>query len=193
MSETFTVKQQLREKIQAVLKKTSSEERQVWSGQIVKRLQELSLEENAGIVTAFYPLSFEVDIKAFLRWLPKTHPTQKLALPYLNPKTKIMEFREVDDIDTLTLNSFEIAEPDTSCARVPFQDIKTMLIPGLAFDRSGNRLGRGQAYFDQTLALMPKNVRKIGICFEVQVLEHVLTEKHDVAMNEVITEKGCYS
>ena len=67
------------------------------------------------------------------------------------------------------------------------QGKKVILVPGLAFDRNGGRMGFGKGYYDRLLE--SSNAVKIGLCYDFQILEKIPTESHDVPMNFVITEK----
>ena len=70
----------------------------------------------------------------------------------------------------------------------PFTDyhsISVALVPGMAFDAAGHRLGRGRGYYDRFLSAHPP-LYKIGVCFPFQRVAEVPSEEHDVAMNEVI-------
>lgn len=78
---------------------------------------------------------------------------------------------------------FGIMEP-TGMRCEALEDVELILVPGIAFDRAGNRLGRGKGYYDKILKKTP--AWKIGICFDFQVLEKVPCEIHDVKMDEVI-------
>ncbi|MGZ3690206.1 MAG: 5-formyltetrahydrofolate cyclo-ligase [Pseudobdellovibrio sp.] len=70
---------------------------------------------------------------------------------------------------------------------VSTEQISGFVIPGLAFDRAGYRLGRGKGYYDQTL--YRNNKKKIGVCFETAFCENVPHESHDLVCNQIITEK----
>lgn len=68
------------------------------------------------------------------------------------------------------------------------EDIDLFIIPGRAFSNDGKRLGRGKGYYDRFLAQKQyKKSKKVGICFDFQVLENIPTNKHDVSMNKIIT------
>lgn len=67
---------------------------------------------------------------------------------------------------------------------------KALLVPGLAFSRDGNRLGRGAGFYDRYLAGFAG--MKIGLCFEEQVLSNVVTENHDIAVDCVITDENIF-
>jgi len=79
--------------------------------------------------------------------------------------------------------SFGILEP-TGTEIVDPNDIEVAIVPGVAFDMEGNRLGRGKGFYDSLL--QNKNIYKIGVCFEFQLLEKVATSPHDIPMDKVI-------
>lgn len=63
-----------------------------------------------------------------------------------------------------------------------------IVVPGMAFDGSGHRLGRGKGYYDRFLSRVPNNIYKIGVCFPFQMVEDVPSESTDILMDEVICE-----
>ena len=65
--------------------------------------------------------------------------------------------------------------------------IDLILVPGVAFDASGNRLGRGKGYYDKILR--QTDAYKLGVCFAFQLLEQIPTEPHDVKMDRVVASK----
>ena len=78
---------------------------------------------------------------------------------------------------------FHILEPDAP----PYEgDLDLIVVPGMAFDRAGHRLGRGKGYYDRFLAKYP-DVQTIGICFDFQLLDSIPTEPHDRPVGEVIS------
>ena len=82
------------------------------------------------------------------------------------------------------ISSYGIMEPQD----IPFGDydkIDLAIIPGMAFDRSGNRLGRGKGYYDRFLSQVPA-LYKIGICFPFQIVDQVPTNENDVRMDEIV-------
>ena len=60
------------------------------------------------------------------------------------------------------------------------------VIPGMAFDSNGNRLGRGKGYYDRFLSMLPARIYKIGVCFDFQKFEHIPTATNDIQMDCVI-------
>lgn len=68
-----------------------------------------------------------------------------------------------------------------------------VMVPGVAFDRNGGRLGNGAGYYDRLLKSVRADAVLIGVCFESQLVEQVVTEVHDVSMDIVMTEKTLYA
>ena len=99
------------------------------------------------------------------------------------------------DLELLAYNSqclktgaFGIEEPTGSLVE-NLHEIGLSIIPGVAFDRSGNRLGRGKGYYDRALTRLQSY--RIGVCFQFQLLPHIPVEATDLPMDEVWTEQGC--
>ena len=86
--------------------------------------------------------------------------------------------------DDMAEGAFHIMEP-TTAAFTDLAQIDTVLVPGVAFDAAGHRLGRGRGYYDRFLATCPP-VKKVGICFPFQRVAEVPFEGHDIVMDEVI-------
>lgn len=100
-----------------------------------------------------------------------------------------MCFAEVRDWSELSPNRFGILQPAREGARVlPTDSIPLFLVPGLAFDRAGRRLGYGLGFYDRALAGADAEAVKVGLAFTIQILDHVPTVAHDVPMDLVATE-----
>jgi 5-formyltetrahydrofolate cyclo-ligase len=84
---------------------------------------------------------------------------------------------------------FRVREPKSSCVKIPPDKIGLALVPGVAFDLRGNRLGRGRGFYDRLLA----EVRgvKCGIAFEKQIVEIIPAAAHDVRMDFILTPACC--
>ena len=95
-----------------------------------------------------------------------------------------MELRRYTGPSDLAQGAYKIMEP-TGEVFDNYTDIDLAVIPGVAFDKDGNRMGRGKGYYDR---LLPKlgNTYKIGICLPFQLVEKIPTDEHDVRMDEVL-------
>lgn len=112
---------------------------------------------------------------------------------YPRVKDGRMEFVEVEKLDHLTISQWHphIREHSSAEARVISpEEIGAILVPGLAFTKTGQRLGRGGGFYDRYLASLPGHTTKIGICFALQIVKTLPTEAHDQQMNAVVTEDG---
>jgi 5-formyltetrahydrofolate cyclo-ligase len=80
-----------------------------------------------------------------------------------------------------------IRQPAEDLPRLPFDQIDAVLVPGVAFDESGARLGYGGGYFDRLLPLLRDDCARIGVAFDEQILEEIPAEEHDAFVDVVVT------
>ena len=132
-------------------------------------------------VMAYWPLSDEVDIRPLIDRLVAEGKT--VVLPKVTGDTTMTLHRYTSRAD-LREGAFHIMEPSGE----PFTDyaaIDVALIPGVAFDAAGRRLGRGRGYYDRFLRQLPC-ARRVGVCFPFQRVAEVPAEPHDVSVDEVV-------
>lgn len=115
-----------------------------------------------------------------------------LILPKVDFKTHTMTLHRVNSIDSLTVSKYGILEP-TDQPEVTIDELDIILAPGVAFDHSCYRLGYGGGFYDQLLAKKRKEVPVIALAFNLQVIEKVPTEPHDIQLDMVITESEVIS
>jgi len=106
------------------------------------------------------------------------------------PLNKIKLFK-VDDIDAETvMGARDIREPDvTICKAMPIERLDIAIIPGLAFDEKGGRIGSGDGYYDRLIPHLPITARKVALAFEEQLLPQINMESHDKYVDIIITEE----
>ena len=109
-----------------------------------------------------------------------------LAYPRVVDGARTLTFHEVPAAE-LVVAHYGIREPRAGVTPIALERIAALVIPGLAFDRDGGRIGWGRGYYDVTLAQTPGALR-IGIAFDCQLVDHVARDPHDVPMNIIITE-----
>lgn len=175
-------KLELRRYIAKLKRQTPLAERKVLSERIMGELEHNDAFIRAGVVLMYYSLPDEVYTHAFIeKWSKK----KKILLPVIKDKTT-MEIREYTGKRDLKEGSFHIWEP-SGALFTDYNAIETVVIPGIAFDESGHRLGRGGGYYDR---LLPKlKAYKLGICFPFQMIDQIPHEDYDIIMDEVITTK----
>jgi 5-formyltetrahydrofolate cyclo-ligase len=97
------------------------------------------------------------------------------------------EFRSIYDLQRGQMN---VWEPKPHCRPVEIAALEIILVPGLAFTRDGLRLGRGGGYYDRLLEHPQCKARRIGIAFDLQIVESIPVEPHDQRVHQIITESG---
>ena len=146
---------------------------------VFARLERTAAFLMADKVLMYHSLPDELSTHAFLRkWGPKKH----FYLPRVNGvNLDILPYDE----QRLELGSFHIEEP-TGDACVDPSEIELIIVPAVAYDRRGNRLGRGKGFYDRLLA--EAKATKIGVGYEFQLLDELPAEPHDIPMDMVITQ-----
>ncbi len=174
-------KKTLRKHIRNLKAVRTEEENRRASEQLMCRIEAHPRFVCAETVLFYHSLPDEVYTHDFIR---KWASRKQILLPVVVGDT--LEIRRFSAETAMNKNAYGIAEP-TGC---PFSDIAHIdlaIIPGMAFDRDGNRLGRGKGYYDRLLScLRNTGVYKIGLCYDFQLLPQVPAEAHDVPMDEVI-------
>ncbi len=118
---------------------------------------------------------------------------QRIAVPYC--EGDLLVCVELHAMSELQVGSFGILEPAYSIREnlsriVAPSKIDVVLVPGVAFDQRGGRLGHGKGYYDRLLEQVRPGCIKIGVAFQCQLVEEVPTEPHDVLMDLIVTEQG---
>ena len=122
-----------------------------------------------------------------------THDIIKKSLGKKNvviPKVMQQEIEPsiIIDFDSLIpAGKFGILEP-IDLMKIAYKNIDLVLVPGIAFDLEGHRIGYGFGYYDKFLKKVPKAV-KIGLCFDFQIVDKIPAEQHDVPVDFIVTEK----
>jgi 5-formyltetrahydrofolate cyclo-ligase len=144
-------------------------------------------ESNIGLL---YISRYEkFDIKDIVQ---KSLDSKKITvLPAFNVEKKIMTLMKIDNIKAdMMVGKNGFLEPDPSqCKTVPYESIDIAIIPGLAFDEKGGRIGIGQGFYDRLIPKLPITSRKVVLAFEEQVVPMVPMESHDKYVDIIITDK----
>lgn len=172
-------KSDIRRKINAMRRMLSEEERQSAASDVFDRLEKTAAFLMADNVLMYHSLPDELSTREFLRkWGAKKH----FFLPRVNGvDLDILPYEE----SRLELGSFHIEEPTGEDTVDPSQ-IELMVIPAVAYDRNGNRLGRGKGFYDRLLS--SAKATKIGVGYEFQLIDSIPVEPHDIPMDMVITQ-----
>jgi 5-formyltetrahydrofolate cyclo-ligase len=112
-----------------------------------------------------------------------------VGAPRVNPATRMLETCAIADPERDLGPGFRgIAEPLQRCAPLPLAAIDWVLVPGVAFDARGHRLGYGGGYYDRLLPLLREDAHRLAGAFELQIADHVPTAPHDRPLDAIVTE-----
>ena len=177
----------LRRRIRAQRDALSSEWREAASAAILQRLHTVPAVELGACVLSYCPFGAEVAIGPLNRAILGRGGT--LLLPRVDPASRLLGIFRVRDLDRdLVPGTWGIPEPDPGrCAPVPDPAPDWILVPGLAFDRAGRRLGYGAGYYDRLLARLP-GVPRIAVAFSIQLVDQIPVDAHDLPVDILVTE-----
>jgi 5-formyltetrahydrofolate cyclo-ligase len=136
-------------------------------------------------VMAYVSKPPEVDTHPFIRELLREG--RRVVVPIIEKETRTLRLSYLRDTTLLVKSTFHVPEPIGNEIPAQASDIQTVIIPLLAFDRRGNRLGYGAGYYDRFLAQNP-GVKKIGVAFSCQETDSVPGDENDVRIDIVVTE-----
>lgn len=171
-------KKELRNHIKALKKQQSKESLLSQSKMILNKLENHKDFIKAKTVMLYSSLPDEVNTHDFIdRWRNE----KKIILPTV-VGDDIIPVELAQDTGFI-IGDFNILEPQNE---VYDGDYDLIIVPGVAFDKDGNRIGRGKGYYDRFLS-KHLDIKRIGICFDFQLIERVPTEDNDIKMHEIIS------
>ena len=140
----------------------------------------------SGVVFTYISFKDEVDTSKLICCLIGIGKT--VAVPVCK-SDGIMEAYEIKGTDGLIKNRYGISEPDIhKSVLVPKNSIDTIIVPGLAFDKNGFRLGYGGGYYDRYLSEHPQ-CRTMAVCHDLQIVDDLPAEEHDIRPDAIVSEE----
>jgi len=174
-------KNELRQTIRELKKQYTSQQMRVFSESILSHLEENVHFKRAQTVLIYSALPDEVQTSSFLQ---KWYTEKLLLLPKV--KGEQLTLHPYEGQESLQIGTFGILEPRTTIFQ-DFERLDLAIIPGMAFDMTGNRLGRGRGFYDRLLIkLRPYNTYIIGVAFPFQILKEIPTNQTDIRMDCVL-------
>jgi 5-formyltetrahydrofolate cyclo-ligase len=150
---------------------------------IQTRVMNMNEFMNARTVAAYYPVGSEVSTLKILSTVLSLK--KHLALPRVEDAYSI-SFSEVNDLDKdLEPGKYKIKEPKNRCSKI--NEMNLVLVPGIAWDKHGHRLGYGKGYYDRYLAGV--TAATVGLAYDFQVLGNIPHGNNDFRVNLIVTEK----
>lgn len=143
--------------------------------------------KNAGCIMLYLPLGNEVDLTKII--IAAFADNKKVILPVTNETTGEITPCEITKVTEYLVGAFGVTEPQNA-KKADESEIDVVVVPGIAFDKKGARVGFGKGCYDSFL----KNVSatKIGVCYDFQLCDDIEVQEHDICMDCIITEKGTF-
>ena len=176
-------KAQIRSKILLRLKTQQEEDRNRKSKFIKNKLLRNKVFRKAKIVMFYIAFGGEVNTEDMIREAQKIGKV--ICVPMCKKDKEIMQPAILENHAKLKLGPYGVCEPATEKLVKP-EHLDLVIVPGLAFDKLGNRLGRGKGYYDRFLGSLSDKTHSIGLAFDFQILPLVPTTKHDVSIKQLI-------
>jgi 5-formyltetrahydrofolate cyclo-ligase len=180
-------KKALRRKIRQLRRNISPVENQEWSSIIQKRLFSLPNYQKARSI--FYYVSLPEEVNTHPMIIQSLTEGKKVIVPVSLLQEKDLLLSEIHHFPEEFYSShYKILEPKPEFIR-PFakEQLDLVILPGLAFDQQGQRLGFGKGYFDHFLQNLPKQIPRIGLAFDFQILPQIPVTDTDQPVQMLIT------
>lgn len=180
------VKAELRKRLRGVRKTAPLEACQERSAKIVATLRELPEVANARSVALFWPIEarHEVDLRALDEWLRARGA--KVAYPAIDAETNDMTFRFVPDVAKMEELGYGFREPPADAPRADVLDV--VVVPAIAVDPTGHRIGYGAGYYDRTLPKYSPPARTIAVIYDWQLVAEIPSTPGDVQVGKIVTD-----
>ncbi|MFO1094525.1 MAG: 5-formyltetrahydrofolate cyclo-ligase [Planctomycetaceae bacterium] len=188
-----TAKQQIREQAHAARRALPDKDER--SARIMDRVLTLPEYDRAATVMFYIDVRAEVRTRAAL---PAALASGKrIVVPWCNAHGELELFR-LESMDELELGMYRILEPRTELRELPNKqvaphELDLILVPGVAFDRTGGRTGHGKGYYDKLLQHARPDAPLVALAFECQIFPEIPMHSHDIFMDQVVTEDAVYT
>jgi 5-formyltetrahydrofolate cyclo-ligase len=181
-------KSELRKQIKQILAGISPEIKAEKSRKICQTIICSREYQQAKVLMLFLSMASEVDTASII--LDAFRSGKTVAVPKVFPSERMMIAVEIRSLETgFQVGKLGVREPAIG-NQVLGEEIELVIVPGLAFDRQGNRLGRGAAYYDRFLADPQMHSLKWAVAFSEQIVDAVPHHEKDVPMDALVCEQG---
>jgi 5-formyltetrahydrofolate cyclo-ligase len=143
---------------------------------------------------------FYIDVRAEVRTrhtLPDALASgKKIIVPWCNDQGEL-ELFHLTSMEELAIGMYKILEPKPELRLLPEKsarpaDLDLVMVPGVAFDRRGGRMGHGKGYYDKLLQHARRDTPLVALAFECQLFHEIPTAAHDIFMDKIVTESSVY-
>jgi len=193
LKKTIMLKKDIRKQYNA--KRLALTERDIarWDDLLLIRFQQLPVDVPVQTLSTYLALPHknEFDTQHIVRYLEFVNPGMRITIPRITDRGFDMEHFLMDDDTVFVLNKYGIAEPENA-PRIDVEEIDMVLVPLLAFDLNGNRVGYGKGYYDRFLSKCRPDTVSIGFSYFDPINRIEDADGFDVPLNFCITPDAVY-
>ncbi len=181
-------KRRIRRSMLAVRRGVSAAERLARSRRVWERVVTLSCYQRARMVLAYMAFDGEVLTDGLIR--QATALGKQIVLPMVQADRLTMALYGIDDLERDMVPGYQgILEPHPHRTRVVApESLDLVLVPGIAFDLRGGRLGYGAGFYDRLLGQLPRNISTVGLAFDFQIMPRLPLQPHDIMLEAIVTD-----
>lgn len=186
--EIIQCKKSLRKKMLEIRRSLSEDIKASESKTIYQNIINSDYYRNSNLIMAYVSLKDEVQTLSLMKTV--INDGKKLCIPFVRDRSGIMIAAYIEDLSDLVIGEFGILAPDSNKLRiVDPKKIELILLPGVAFDYAGHRLGMGLGFYDRFLS-KAISAKLVALAFSCQIVSDVPSEAHDYVMDYIVT-KDC--
>ena len=183
-------KQQLRREMLEKRRSLTTAEIATWSGRIADHFCSWPVYRNSGTVMFYLAMPDEPQTEPLIQ--DALQRGKRICVPLLGEKYGEMTAAAITSLDDLVIGKLGLKMPNPGkTEHIPPTAIDLVVVPAVAFDRGGNRLGMGAGYYDRFL--MGKRCLLLGVTWTCQLIDKLPCEEHDIRMRYLLTEDGFFS
>jgi 5-formyltetrahydrofolate cyclo-ligase len=177
------LKGKLRQEMKMKLDSLNHEEYRRFNADLYRSFIKLGIVQSAKKIMIYYSIHKEVQTEAIINYLLKNGKT--VALPVCT-RERDLRAAVINDLSQLQPVAFGLMEPGPEATALDPKQLDLIVVPGVAFDEKGYRLGHGAGYYDRFLS-KTTNSFKLGLAYDFQIVAEVPVESHDIGMNGILT------
>lgn len=180
-------KRVLREQVLSKRESLSRESKIQYDKEILNELIKSDIYKSAKKIFTYISFGSEVDTIEFIKYA--LNDSKEVYVPKTNKSIKEMIAVSIHNFNNMTVDKWGILEPSIVDKNQIGEDFDLIIMPGVAFDRSCNRIGYGGGYYDKYISKHRGNAKLVALAYDVQIVDNIESEEHDIKPDKVVTNK----
>ncbi|KEH97840.1 5-formyltetrahydrofolate cyclo-ligase [Clostridium massiliodielmoense] len=179
-----------KDKIRRIIKEgrntLTEESKKIKDDKIFNKIINSEYYKKSNVIFLYVSFQGEVDTHKLIKH--SLNIGKVICVPKVISKKEGMEAIKINSFNELKNGKYDILEPKDICNKIYINDIELILMPGVAFDENGGRIGYGGGFYDRFLNKIDSRIPKIALAYDFQVFENIPCEEHDIKVDGIITD-----